>query len=105
MTCREKLAIEHPSCVGSIFVGGCCGCPHSYDYLPKSDYCRMGIMDACIKCWDREIPETETTEVDRDMLSEVVRNIEAMVVESGIEYKMSYDPEKRQFALILGKEG
>lgn len=61
MTCREKLMKEHPELVNSNYTGGCSKCPHSYGYLPRPDSCFRGLSnDECTKCWDREIPETET---------------------------------------------
>lgn len=68
MTCREKLAIEHPEKIVSSYPGGCYGCPHEYGYLdaPPGDGC--GGDAKCRACWDREIPEegdTETTLVEK----------------------------------------
>lgn len=59
MTCREKLMKEHPSCVSIQYFGGCEGCPNTYGYLPRPDYCEFGKRDTCEKCWNREIPGTE----------------------------------------------
>lgn len=62
MTCREKLAMEHPEAVVERLVGGCEGCPHEYGYLSDPDWCgsiTMGLLEACTKCWDREIPGEE----------------------------------------------
>ena len=63
MTCREKLAIDHPERVGNEWAGGCFGCPSDYRYLPDLDYCIAGGYEPrdeiCTKCWDREIPEDE----------------------------------------------
>lgn len=58
MTCREKLKIEHPECIDEEYSGGCEGCPHNYGYLPKPDRCGE---TTCTKCWDREVPGTEST--------------------------------------------
>lgn len=61
MTCREKLMKEHPDDVEECWLGGCCGCPDDLNYLDKPEYCNNVGDDAlCTKCWDREIPETET---------------------------------------------
>lgn len=56
MTCREKLKMEHPTYISDCFSGGCVGCPHTYDYLPKPKDCED---IRCAECWDREIPGTE----------------------------------------------
>lgn len=56
MICREMLKLEHPECVREYYQGGCKGCPHVYGYLNMPDYCSDDI-NACNKCWDREIPE------------------------------------------------
>lgn len=61
MTCREKLAIEHPDEINPDCYGGCKGCPSVYGYLQNPDYCDGGENYICTKCWDREIPETEST--------------------------------------------
>jgi hypothetical protein len=61
MTCREKLKIEHPDEVGEEWMGGCCGCPPGHDYLNEPEWCDgRGSEDDCRRCWDREIPGTET---------------------------------------------
>lgn len=69
MTCREKLAIEHPREVCFETPGGCFGCPHDHNYLPKPDFCCLDDS-VCTKCWDREIPESNGTdsadETERD---------------------------------------
>lgn len=64
MTCREKLKLEHPECIGIIFDGGCQHCPHTYGYLPDpgTDFC---AHTECYDCWDREIPETPEEAVNR----------------------------------------
>lgn len=56
MTCREKLKLEHPECVGDQFHGGCCNCPSDYGYLDDPSGCRTAAI-TCAACWDREIPE------------------------------------------------
>lgn len=60
MTCREKLAMEHPELISNEFDGGCYGCPYDYGYLHKPDYCNFG-HETCTICWNRTIPETEPT--------------------------------------------
>lgn len=60
MTCREKLAMEHPEDIGESYIGGCNGCPCDYGYLDKfNNDCPMWCSDEkCKNCWDREIPDT-----------------------------------------------
>lgn len=58
MTFREKLAKEHPDCIGEIFMGGAKYCPHKYGYEEEPKDC---TGRKCSTCWDREIPETEET--------------------------------------------
>ena len=56
MTCREKLQIEHPECIGEKYIAGCFDCPHNYGYLPEPAYCPLLPDDrSCTECWDREI--------------------------------------------------
>jgi hypothetical protein len=61
MTCREKLQADYPDNVDKCYLAGARGCPHHYGYLSKPEYCDSeDDIAACYKCWDREIPETET---------------------------------------------
>lgn len=74
MTCREKMKIEHPECVGSCYTGGCEGCPSDYGYLGDPDYCanrnHRGFLEhKCDICWDREIPDYEDRKTLKDILS------------------------------------
>ena len=55
MTYREKLAMEHPECVGDWHTGGCAGCPATYGYEPEKNTCED--RSSCTECWDRKIPE------------------------------------------------
>lgn len=62
MTCREKLAIEHPEHVTDEYVGGCACCPHTFKYMPReSGLCHKRNCNAtnaiCRECWDQELPE------------------------------------------------
>ena len=69
MTCREKLKIEHPDHINMECLGGCAGCPSSYEYLDNPDYCsdvNIPANERCTKCWDREIPEAETSNKHED---------------------------------------
>lgn len=65
MTCREKLAKEHPEYINdTAYSGGCKGCPSEYDYLSDPEFCG-GYSDKkemCTRCWDREILESEACE-------------------------------------------
>lgn len=66
MTCREKLAIEHPECVNPSYSGGCYNCPLDYGYLDdRPEYCsgfghHHNANHECDRCWDREIPKKES---------------------------------------------
>lgn len=60
MTAREKLAMEHPEYVGTIYDGGYLGCPSDRGYLPRPDWCGTR-KSPCTECWDREIPEEKKT--------------------------------------------
>lgn len=67
MTCREKLAIEHPEKFNRNVPGGIVGCPHHHDYLDHPRDCHlyypyqtddMELRNKnCTRCWNREIPE------------------------------------------------
>ena len=65
MTAREKLAMENPEEVGTIYDGGCLGCPSDRGYLPRPDWCGTR-KSPCTECWDREIPEEKKTVTDLD---------------------------------------
>ena len=66
MTCREKLMIQYPEKIDADYLGGCEGCPKTYNYLPDPEYCKKGTPVECTRCWDREIPETEPTKLNTD---------------------------------------
>ena len=58
MTCRVKLALECPECVGDQFEGGCYNCPSRYGYAGKPEYCRgPGNESLCKCCWDRGVED------------------------------------------------
>ena len=67
MTCREKLAIEHPEEVHSGFLGDCNDCPHTYGYAKEPEGCKNGSLN-CWECWNREVEEEET-EVENSIKS------------------------------------
>ena len=59
MTFREKLAQEHPDCIGEEYGGGCQGCPRDYGY-PDLRMCVDSDSDEeCAECWNTEIPDSE----------------------------------------------
>lgn len=65
MTCREKLAIEHPECITDCEPGGCMGCPSDYGYMGNPIECGESEdlnPKLCTKCWDREISGETTRE-------------------------------------------
>lgn len=55
MTCREKLEIEYPDCVGSGYIAGCAGCPHHYGYVEPLEGCNgnKSLNKNCHDCWNR----------------------------------------------------
>lgn len=76
MTCREMLKMEHPENVKDIYMAGCKGCPHHYNYMdrPEVDDCGECVIK-CSSCWDREIPETTTTPTTRAEILEAAAKI------------------------------
>ncbi len=80
MTCREKLAIEHPELVGDAYYGGAASCPHEYGYLDKPKGFPDNCERLCTKCWDRKIPEKN------DGRSSTCHGINAMVTGMGYKY-------------------
>ena len=65
MTCREKLMLEHPDRIGDQWQGGCNGCPSMRGYLedPPESWCKDY---RCTECWDREIPETDISNNEKE---------------------------------------
>ena len=91
MTCREKLAKEHPECISDMFVGGCKNCPHDYDYLNKPDYCRENNSEAsCRRCWDREIPgipeEPKRPETFHEKLVRTIEDVGQEIIDNAEDY-------------------
>lgn len=61
MTFKEKLQIDYPEFVDK--EGYCEDCPEDYGYEGNS-VCN-NYLNACRKCWDREIPVTEDKEMTK----------------------------------------
>lgn len=68
MTCREKLAKEHPEKINPNVEGGCWGCPSYYGYMSNP----VCYEISCGECWDREIPGTEKSECKMDVISALI---------------------------------
>lgn len=62
MTCKEKLIQDHPDW-SEAKVNGVIReeCPEQYMNIGDPDWCSHSL-NACKKCWDREIPETKNTD-------------------------------------------
>ena len=80
MTCREKMAMEHPGGLDNECFGGCDGCPHTYGYAQKPEWCKP-TEEICVKCWDREVE----TEVDTEVKTEVKTDVDSGIKDSGIK--------------------
>lgn len=81
MTFREKLAKENPSKVNPACDGGCEGCPSDYDYEHEG---ASGIPCAeydCTKCWNREIPGTETNKKEEDIMATTRKTKDELCIE------------------------
>lgn len=70
MTCREKLAIEHPEKIGKQFMGGCEKCPHDYGYMSRNDrFCKkytdngFSSYALCAACWGQELGGSKATKL------------------------------------------
>lgn len=76
MTCREKLEREHPEKISSDYYGGCLGCPSDYHYLLDPDSCdgHGNSDDVCTKCWDREIPGTEESNIPWEQILKLIED-------------------------------
>lgn len=85
MTCREKLAIEHPGGLENECLGGCEGCPHTYGYAKKPEGCNNNsyiTYENCTKCWDREAEEVKT-QADAEVETETETEVENGIKSSG----------------------
>lgn len=84
MTYKEKLKLEHPDAVGSIYSGGCRGCPWEYGYSEKKcvkcSHSNLSTEEACTICWNSEMPASEKpvcTEATRAELIAKVKELQA----------------------------
>lgn len=56
VTCKEKLKLEHPEYTGTMYHGGCKGCPADYGYRDKTVNCHgSGCIHDCDVCWDQPV--------------------------------------------------
>lgn len=86
MTCREKLAIEHPECIGRDYLAGANGCPHMYGYLKKPKYCNPGPKN-CESCWGREMPEEESSKGHfHEKLVRAIQDVGQEIIDNAEEY-------------------
>lgn len=116
MTCREKLAKEHPESVDAKWVGGCEGCPTSYGYLINPEYCdsRSEERDIlCTKCWDREIPEEKQEEKsgetkiinDLDKVSHRIGKVHEILKDYGLRSENITEIILKLLPLIITESG
>lgn len=98
MTCREKLAIEHPDKIDPECRGGCVGCPSTYGYLHNPDYCDYPENYLCTKCWDQEIPTDPGTQNPCHVVATIKPQIDiSALVNEAIEKK-----DRTVHILIMG---
>ena len=62
MTFRDKLRQEKPHMLSDNCSGGCQGCPSDYGYEAPEGFSHC-VTTNCWKCWSREVPLDETSEV------------------------------------------
>lgn len=64
----EKLMLERPDLIDEKYSGGCNGCPSMRGYLEDPKVCGTRVMsdDDCRRCWDREIPETDISNNEKE---------------------------------------
>ena len=92
MTCREKLAIDHPEQVGEEFMGGANNCPHTYGYREQPDYCHK-LTGCCELCWDREMPAEipiekpkKEPETFHDKLVQSIKDVGQEIIKNAEDY-------------------
>ena len=85
MTCREKLAMEHPEEIDPERLGGCKGCPHQYGYAKEPEWCDDNNFtdEKCRRCWGREVETEVDTEVKTEVENSVKDSGERTEFESG----------------------
>lgn len=71
MTCREKIAIEHPERIQDRAFGGVAGCPWEFGYSHRALCNDPAFKDSpfannCIECWNQEAIEEKTDDVKSD---------------------------------------
>ena len=84
MTCREKLAMEHPEEIDPERLGGCKGCPYQYGYAKEPEWCDDNNFtdEKCRKCWDREVEEVKT-QADAEVETETETDVDSGIKDSG----------------------
>lgn len=92
MTCRQRLALEHPEAFCSERYAGIHGCPDTYGYMRAPEWCPILSMndEICTKCWDREIPEQEQEPKDEIYETEQTLEGEDMSIEEDIIWVVTY---------------
>ena len=92
MTCREKLAKEHPEKIDEKYIGGASGCPHTWGYIDEMpDYCDMGgCSENCRRCWNREISGTqeklEIPETFHEKLVQTIKDVGQEIIDNAEDY-------------------
>ena len=82
MTCREKLAMEHPEAIDWRCAGGSEYCPHNSGYASKPKWCKLD-REKCRRCWDREVDPEVENEVETDVDSGIKSSAAMTVFASG----------------------
>ena len=94
MTCREKLAKEHPEYIREDAFGGCLKCPYDYGYV-KNKQCVTNEYETpdCTVCWDQEVNNTEATQTTAlyadDMQIDIHKIIDDAMEKSRVRYRCS----------------
>lgn len=117
MTCREKLAIEHPEEIDIECFGGCNNCPATYGYAKEPEWCDNNNLtdEKCRRCWDREVEtdgrtnkdswgrtETETEEKSyKELLQEAQLFTEDIVAAAGTDFLLTIAEAQSKFIFEL----
>lgn len=91
MTCIEKWRQDHPNEDESFVLKNLCPNDDCGIPIPDPDSCSGG--GACIKCWNREIPGTESSAVDHPKhygREGAMECIDEMVLVFGVEATMNF---------------
>lgn len=94
MTCREKLAMEHPNDANERITTDC---PGDYGYAEEPKYCNpFPKSETCERCWDREVSkEQEERKMTVEELVKVLDKSNVFYVRECHSGKTIFEPGRK----------